>query len=335
MPPRRPARSVCAEVLLGHEVVDGDDHRHARVQQRAGHPGRVEEVVAAARLAALDDLAVALGAPPAGRLEQAARVAPDAARVRRRPGVEADPHVGDPYPFPLASRPACESVLRRRLGRAARGPRAVGLGAPPRAAAGRGPRGRAGARPRLRRGPLRRRAARRRRRSGRGRPRRGGARARAPQRARARSCARSARRAIPLEDASVDLVWCSEVLEHVPDTAGLLSEVRRVLTTGGRLLATTPSHTAAARASRCCAGTRTSTRSASTCASTAAARSPRTLDDVRVRGRRGRGASAACSSPAPARRASSSSRRSSRTSSSAHRTVTSTASANWNGWSSA
>ena len=47
---------------------------------------------------------------------------------------------------------------------------------------------------------------------------------------------------IPLEDASVDLVWCSEVLEHVPDTAGLLSEIRRVLKTGGRLLATTPSH---------------------------------------------------------------------------------------------
>jgi ubiquinone/menaquinone biosynthesis C-methylase UbiE len=45
---------------------------------------------------------------------------------------------------------------------------------------------------------------------------------------------------IPLEDSSVDLVWCSEVLEHVPDTAGLLSEVRRVLKTGGRLLATTP-----------------------------------------------------------------------------------------------
>ena len=48
--------------------------------------------------------------------------------------------------------------------------------------------------------------------------------------------------AIPLADASVDLVWCSEVLEHVPDTAGLLSEARRVLRTGGRLLVTTPSH---------------------------------------------------------------------------------------------
>jgi SAM-dependent methyltransferase len=47
---------------------------------------------------------------------------------------------------------------------------------------------------------------------------------------------------IPLEDSSVDLVWCSEVLEHVPDTAGLLSELRRVLKTGGRVLITTPSH---------------------------------------------------------------------------------------------
>jgi SAM-dependent methyltransferase len=47
---------------------------------------------------------------------------------------------------------------------------------------------------------------------------------------------------LPLEDSTVDLVWCSEVLEHVPDTAGLLSEIRRVLRTGGRLLVTTPSH---------------------------------------------------------------------------------------------
>jgi ubiquinone/menaquinone biosynthesis C-methylase UbiE len=47
---------------------------------------------------------------------------------------------------------------------------------------------------------------------------------------------------LPLEHASVDLVWCSEVLEHVPDTAHLLLEVRRVLRPGGRLLVTVPDH---------------------------------------------------------------------------------------------
>jgi SAM-dependent methyltransferase len=53
---------------------------------------------------------------------------------------------------------------------------------------------------------------------------------------------------VPVEDSSVDLVWCSEVLEHVPDTAGLLSEARRVLRTGGRLLVTTPSYALPRRA---------------------------------------------------------------------------------------
>src|SRR5919202_1787009 len=47
---------------------------------------------------------------------------------------------------------------------------------------------------------------------------------------------------LPLEHRSVDLVWCSEVLEHVADTGGLLSEVRRVLEPGGRLLVTVPFH---------------------------------------------------------------------------------------------
>jgi SAM-dependent methyltransferase len=47
---------------------------------------------------------------------------------------------------------------------------------------------------------------------------------------------------LPLEHASVDLAWCSEVLEHVPDTAQLLLEVRRVLKPGGRLLVTVPYH---------------------------------------------------------------------------------------------
>ncbi len=47
---------------------------------------------------------------------------------------------------------------------------------------------------------------------------------------------------LPLEDNAVDLVWCSEVIEHVADTAAWLSEVRRVLAPRGRLLLTTPSH---------------------------------------------------------------------------------------------
>lgn len=47
---------------------------------------------------------------------------------------------------------------------------------------------------------------------------------------------------LPLEDGSVDVVWSSEVIEHVADTARWLSEVRRVLAPGGRLLLTTPFH---------------------------------------------------------------------------------------------
>jgi SAM-dependent methyltransferase len=47
---------------------------------------------------------------------------------------------------------------------------------------------------------------------------------------------------LPFEDGSFDLVWSSEVVEHVADTARWLSEVRRVLAPGGRLLLTTPSH---------------------------------------------------------------------------------------------
>ncbi len=45
-----------------------------------------------------------------------------------------------------------------------------------------------------------------------------------------------------LPDASFDVVWAGEVIEHVADTAGWLSEVRRVLRPGGTLLLTTPAH---------------------------------------------------------------------------------------------
>ncbi len=47
---------------------------------------------------------------------------------------------------------------------------------------------------------------------------------------------------LPLDDASCDAVWASEVIEHVADTARWLSEVRRVLRSGGVLLVTTPWH---------------------------------------------------------------------------------------------
>jgi len=47
---------------------------------------------------------------------------------------------------------------------------------------------------------------------------------------------------LPFEDGAFDLVWASEVIEHVADTARWLSEVRRVLVPRGRLLITTPSH---------------------------------------------------------------------------------------------
>jgi 2-polyprenyl-6-hydroxyphenyl methylase/3-demethylubiquinone-9 3-methyltransferase len=46
----------------------------------------------------------------------------------------------------------------------------------------------------------------------------------------------------PLEDSSFDAVWAGEVIEHVADTAAWLSEVRRVLRSGGTLLLSTPAH---------------------------------------------------------------------------------------------
>ncbi|MBN1586483.1 MAG: class I SAM-dependent methyltransferase [Candidatus Omnitrophica bacterium] len=46
--------------------------------------------------------------------------------------------------------------------------------------------------------------------------------------------------ALPLSDAEFDLVWCTELLEHVANPTALLTEIRRVLKPGGRLLLTTP-----------------------------------------------------------------------------------------------
>jgi 2-polyprenyl-3-methyl-5-hydroxy-6-metoxy-1,4-benzoquinol methylase len=45
-----------------------------------------------------------------------------------------------------------------------------------------------------------------------------------------------------LADSSFDVVWAGEVIEHVADTAAWLSEVRRVLRSGGSLLVSTPDH---------------------------------------------------------------------------------------------
>ena len=45
-----------------------------------------------------------------------------------------------------------------------------------------------------------------------------------------------------LPDAGFDVVWAGEVIEHVADTAGWLSEVRRVLRSGGALVLSTPAH---------------------------------------------------------------------------------------------
>ena len=45
---------------------------------------------------------------------------------------------------------------------------------------------------------------------------------------------------LPFSDDSFDVVVCSEIFEHVPDLDGVVSEISRVLTKGGRLYATMP-----------------------------------------------------------------------------------------------
>ena len=51
----------------------------------------------------------------------------------------------------------------------------------------------------------------------------------------------------PFADAQFDAVWAGEVIEHVADTVAWLSELRRVLAPGGRLLLSTPAHDVLAR----------------------------------------------------------------------------------------
>jgi SAM-dependent methyltransferase len=46
--------------------------------------------------------------------------------------------------------------------------------------------------------------------------------------------------AIPVEDASFDVILCTEVLEHVPDPSAALKEMARIVRPGGKLLITAP-----------------------------------------------------------------------------------------------
>jgi 2-polyprenyl-3-methyl-5-hydroxy-6-metoxy-1,4-benzoquinol methylase len=50
---------------------------------------------------------------------------------------------------------------------------------------------------------------------------------------------------LPLDSASVDVAFCMEVLEHVPDHERALHEIRRILKPGGRLVLSVPNLEAA------------------------------------------------------------------------------------------
>ena len=225
--------SSAAAVVEVVAVQVRDQHRVEPGDHDLGRLGQLDERVAAVVLRPLD------GRAGARRIEHRVDEQVAAAELEPHGGVadQAQMHrCVQPYP---AMREYYESVWAAQP----EDPRAVGVAAPPGAAAARGAARRARARPRLRRRALRRRAARRGRRSRRRRARRGGARARARATRRAPTCGWVAPDGgLPLGHGEVDLVWCSEVLEHVPDTVGFLSEVRRVLRPGGRLLLTVPDH---------------------------------------------------------------------------------------------
>lgn len=48
-------------------------------------------------------------------------------------------------------------------------------------------------------------------------------------------------RSLPLADASVDVILCTQVIEHIPEPAKVLDELHRVLRPEGRLILTVPS----------------------------------------------------------------------------------------------
>jgi SAM-dependent methyltransferase len=49
---------------------------------------------------------------------------------------------------------------------------------------------------------------------------------------------------LPFDSESFDVVWCSEVIEHLRDPAAAITEMRRVLKPGGMLVITTPNSSA-------------------------------------------------------------------------------------------
>lgn len=49
-----------------------------------------------------------------------------------------------------------------------------------------------------------------------------------------------ANRPLPFTDKAFDLIWCSEVIEHLNDPRAVISEFRRVLKTTGQAILTTP-----------------------------------------------------------------------------------------------
>lgn len=50
---------------------------------------------------------------------------------------------------------------------------------------------------------------------------------------------------LPFDDDTFDMIWCSEVLEHLEDPAASLAEMRRVTRPGGDIILTTPNSYAA------------------------------------------------------------------------------------------